>query len=84
MIYYVSVYDIKVDMSKYLNKLKEGDEVVITKHGVAVAKLTPFKTPKIKLGLLAGTEYANYSDDAFETSEEELAEWENDRFEDEK
>ncbi len=79
----MSVYDIKVDMSKYLNKLKEGDEVVITKHGVAVAKLTPFKTPKIKLGLLAGTEYANYSDDAFETSEEELAEWENDRFEDE-
>jgi prevent-host-death family protein len=81
VIYYVSVYDIKVDMSKYLNKLKEGDEVVITKHGVAVAKLTPFSTPKIKLGILQGTEYANVPDEVFETSEEELAEWDTDLFE---
>jgi prevent-host-death family protein len=82
VIYYVSVYDIKVDMSKYLNKLKEGDEVVITKHGVAVAKLTPFSTPKVKLGLLEGTEYANVPDEVFETTDEELAEWDNERFED--
>lgn len=78
----MSVYDIKVDMSKYLNKLKEGDEVVITKHGVAVAKLTPFSTPKVKLGLLEGTEYANVPDEVFETTDEELAEWDNERFED--
>lgn len=79
MIYYVSVYDIKVDMSKYLNKLKEGDEVVITKHGVAVAKLIPFRTPPIKFGLLKGAEYQNVPDDVFQSSEEELAEWDNEK-----
>ena len=77
MIYYVSVYDIKVDMSKYLNKLKEGDEVVITKHGVAVAKLTPFRTPPIKLGLLEGQGYDPMQPEDFAWSEEEIAEWDN-------
>ncbi len=73
----MSVYDIKVNLSKYLNKLKEGDEVVITKHGVAVAKLIPFSTPKIKFGLLEGQGYDSMEPEDFAWSEEELAEWEN-------
>jgi prevent-host-death family protein len=77
VIYYVSVYDIKVNLSKYLNKLKEGDEVVITKHGVAVAKLIPFSTPEIKFGLLEGQGYDSMEAEDFAWSEEELAEWEN-------
>lgn len=76
MIHYVSVYDIKVDMSKHLNQLKAGDEVIITRHGVAVAKLVPYHTSKIRLGLLQGPEYQDVPDEAFQSTKEELAEWE--------
>jgi prevent-host-death family protein len=53
VIHYVSVYDIKVDLSKYLKHIEKGDEVVITKHGKAVAKLIPYTTPGIKFGILS-------------------------------
>ncbi len=62
-------------MSKHLNQLKAGDEVIITKHGVAVAKLIPYHTSKIRLGLLQGPEYQNVPDEAFQSTQEELAEW---------
>lgn len=75
MIHYVSVYDIKVDLSKYLKHIEKGDEVVITKHGKAVAKLIPYTTPGIKFGLLAGQGHPPMEVEDFEWSEDEIAEW---------
>lgn len=74
MIHYVSVYDTKVDLSKYLKKVNQGDEVIITNHGEAVARLVPFTTPGIKLGLLADKGLPDVDPDDI-SLEDEISHW---------
>ena len=39
----VGAYQAKTHLSKLLEKVEAGEEIVITKHGAAVAKLVPVK-----------------------------------------
>lgn len=39
----IGTYEAKAKLSKLLEKVKEGEEIVITKHGVPVARILPFK-----------------------------------------
>jgi prevent-host-death family protein len=52
----VSVYAAKTNLSRLIEQVERGEEVVITRHGKPVAKLVPIRTelrPR-KLGSLRG------------------------------
>ncbi len=52
----VNVYAAKTQLSRLLEQVERGEEVVITRHGKPVAKLVPIearRTPR-KLGALRG------------------------------
>jgi antitoxin (DNA-binding transcriptional repressor) of toxin-antitoxin stability system len=51
---YVSIFDAKSQLSKLIDQLDDEHEVVITKHGVPVARLTREVPTPIILGLLEG------------------------------
>ena len=44
----VNIHDAKTHLSKLLNKVKEGEEVVIAKRNKPIAKLVPIKSLKVK------------------------------------
>jgi prevent-host-death family protein len=52
----VNIHEAKTQLSKYLQDVAEGGEVVIGKYGQPIAKLVPFESgePKYKFGLLKG------------------------------
>ena len=52
----VNVHDAKTQLSKYLQEVAEGKEVVIGRYGQPVARLVPFvaEKPAYKFGLLKG------------------------------
>lgn len=41
----VGIRDLRDNLSKHLNTVKDGDEVVVTDHGKPVAKLVPYENP---------------------------------------
>ncbi len=43
----INLREANQNLSKYIKSLKNNDEIVITKHGKAVAKLVPFTEEKI-------------------------------------
>ncbi|MES2614746.1 MAG: type II toxin-antitoxin system Phd/YefM family antitoxin [Bdellovibrionota bacterium] len=52
----VNIHQAKTQLSKLLEEVKEGHEVIIAKFGHPIAKLVPFtevKTP-LKIGLMKG------------------------------
>jgi len=59
-----NIDDAKTHLSKLLEQVADGDEVVISKRGMPVAKLIPYKVEPRKLGLLAN-EYFE-TDDCWE------------------
>lgn len=51
----VSVHQAKTQLSKLLHLLDEGEEIVIERHGQAVARLVPARTArKPRLGAMRG------------------------------
>ena len=52
----INVHEAKTQLSKYLQEVAEGKEVVIGKYGEPIARLVPFVDPKPKyqFGLLKG------------------------------
>jgi prevent-host-death family protein len=52
----VNIHEAKTHLSRLLDEVSEGKEVVIAKSGKPVARLVPFRkrTERRKLGLLAG------------------------------
>jgi prevent-host-death family protein len=51
----VNIYAAKTDLSRLIDQVNAGEEVVITRHGRAVARLVPVEgKPKRKLGTLKG------------------------------
>jgi prevent-host-death family protein len=50
---FASVYEFKSELSKFLDLVASGDEVVVTKNGKPVARLVAEMKPKLKLGALA-------------------------------
>jgi prevent-host-death family protein len=54
----VNIYAAKTHLSRLIDQVNAGEEVVITRHGRAVARLVPAKTAKPrKPGLLEGQGY---------------------------
>ena len=52
---HVSVHDAKTQLSKLLNLVEDGEEVVIKRHGRAVAQLVPVCRPRPSaLGAMRG------------------------------
>jgi prevent-host-death family protein len=53
----VNIHEAKTQLSKLLQDVAEGKEIVIGKYGEPIARLVPFEpeAPKYKLGLLKGT-----------------------------
>jgi prevent-host-death family protein len=51
----VNIYAAKTHLSRLIDQVNAGEEVVITRHGRAVARLVPAEgKPKRKLGTLKG------------------------------
>jgi len=52
----VSVAEVKASLSKFIRRVSDGEEVVITRHGRPVARLSKPKPPqrKRRLGTLKG------------------------------
>ncbi len=42
----INIREANLNLSKYISSLQEGDEIVITKHGKAVAKLVAINEKK--------------------------------------
>lgn len=56
MMQQINIHEAKTHLSRLLENVIEGDEVVIAKHGKPVARLIPFKTKAVtrKPGSLKG------------------------------
>ncbi len=65
----VNIHEAKTQLSKYLQEVSEGKEVVIGKYGEPIAKLVPYMSeePKYKFGVLKGQ--ITVADDFDEASE---------------
>ena len=52
----VQLHDAKARLSELVDRAQSGEEVVISRHGKAVAKLVGYRTKRIKrrLGILRG------------------------------
>ena len=48
MMQQINIHEAKTHLSRLLENVIEGDEVVIAKHGKPVARLIPFKTKVVK------------------------------------
>jgi prevent-host-death family protein len=71
----VSVHAAKTHLSKLLEAVERGERVVIARHGVPVAELTPARRARVRLGSLAGV-VAPPPDEAFAPmGEDELRDW---------
>lgn len=49
-----SVHEAKTNLSKLLEKVRQGERVIITKYGVPAAELVPARAAKVTLGGLKG------------------------------
>lgn len=70
----VGVHEAKTHLSKLLERVRAGEEIVIARNGEPIARLCPLETaPRRQPGLLSGT-----VDEAFfePLPDEELAAWE--------
>ena len=50
----INVTELRDNLASYLNAAEHGQEVIVTSHGRAVAKITPVERPRRILGLLKG------------------------------
>ncbi|MEX0850664.1 MAG: type II toxin-antitoxin system prevent-host-death family antitoxin [Gaiellaceae bacterium] len=49
MVVRVGVRDLRENLRSWLDRVKDGDEIVVTERGKAVAQLTPLDPPRSKL-----------------------------------
>ena len=47
----VGVRELKNQLSRYLKRVQEGEEIIVTEHGRSVARLLPASTPPLKKDL---------------------------------
>jgi prevent-host-death family protein len=70
----VNVHEAKTQLSKLLERVRAGEEIVIAKNGEPYARLVPLQQPKPREpGLLQGKIEESFFDPL---PEEELAAWE--------
>ncbi len=70
----INVHEAKTHLSKLLDDVKAGEEIILAKSGKPYARLIPIETPgQVALGFLQGS----VGDEFFEpASEDELNDWE--------
>ncbi len=51
----VGIRDLKNGLSKYINRVEAGEEVIVTDRGRPVAKLSPIDAPENRLAELVAT-----------------------------
>jgi prevent-host-death family protein len=73
----VTVHQAKTQLSKLLEAVEKGEEVIIARGQTPVAELVPFRKKVFKLGVMADVLTAEGMPDFLEPmSEEELRLWE--------
>lgn len=73
----VTVHQAKTQLSKLLEAVERGEEVIIARGQTPVAEIIPVRKKKFKLGVLEGVLTAEGMPDFFEPmSEEDLRLWE--------
>jgi prevent-host-death family protein len=73
----VTVHQAKTQLSKLLEAVEKGEEVIIARGQTPVAEIIPVRKKKFKLGVLADVLTAEGMPDFFEPmSEEDLRLWE--------
>ncbi|MGC1481821.1 MAG: type II toxin-antitoxin system prevent-host-death family antitoxin [Chthoniobacterales bacterium] len=51
----INIQEAKTHLSKFVEDVANGEEIIVAKAGKPMAKLVPFKTPgEFKFGILAG------------------------------
>ena len=50
----VNIHQAKTHLSKLIERVLKGEEIIIGKAGKPVARLTPYTPKKVKLGVLKG------------------------------
>ncbi len=70
----VNIHEAKTHLSKLLNKVKEGDEIVIAKGNIPIAKIVPLK-PKKNKRKLGGAEGKIKIADGFDALLEDFEEY---------
>ena len=70
----INVHEAKTNLSRILDDVKGGEEVILAKMGKPYARLVPIDSPKtVPMGFLEGV----VGDEIFEPlPEDELAQWE--------
>lgn len=70
-----SVHEAKTNLSKLLERVRRGERVIITRHGVPTAELVPARATSVRLGSLK-SKVAPPPDGFFEDlDEDELRAW---------
>lgn len=72
----VTIHAAKTNLSKLIEAVQNGEEVIIAKGNKPVAKLVPIEKPKFKLGILEGKVKGPIPDFLEPMPEEELQLWE--------
>jgi prevent-host-death family protein len=72
----VNVHQAKTQLSKLLEAVEKGEEVIIARDNVPVAELVPVRKKKFKLGILADQLQGPIPDFLEPMSEEDLRLWE--------
>jgi prevent-host-death family protein len=73
----INIYEAKTHLSKLLAEVEGGQEIVLARDGVPVAKLVPFPTPadrRLRTGDWAGQIWMAPDFDA-PLTDDELADW---------
>ena len=71
----VNIHDAKTSLSRLVERAARGEEVIIARDGVPVARLVPYKAPVLRFGLWSNL--APPPPDFFDPlSEDELELWE--------
>ena len=60
----VNIHEAKTQLSRLLERVQAGEQVVIAKAGTPIADLVPHRSTPVVFGL--GTGLIDYSDDAFD------------------
>jgi len=75
----VTVQSARKNLSRLIDAVLAGEEVVIAKDGVPVVRLAPIRRSRFKIGLLKGQLGGQAPDFLAPMSEDELASWEGKR-----
>jgi prevent-host-death family protein len=68
----VNVHEAKTHLSRLLERVKAGEEIILAKAGKPYAKLVPIARPERKLGFVEGSVPESFFEPL---SEEELEAW---------